>query len=109
MLNWTLDFTGTPSTRDIAAATYAIERENERRLADTDENGDPKLLPLPYATGAQLKASYLTLKVAQLAAVHERTTTQAAEKALADGNALARWKAATPAQQASALAELPEL
>lgn len=109
MLTWIIDYSGTPDARDIAAATYAIERENERRLADVDENGEPKLPPLPYANGAQLKASYIALKVAQLAAVHERTTTQAAEKALADGNALARWKAATPAQQAAALAELPEL
>lgn len=109
MLNWTLDFTGTPNERDIAAATYAIERENVRRLADVDENGDPKLPPLPYATGVQLKASYLSIGVEKWAFTHERTAVQAADKALTDGNAIARWKAATPAQQAAALAALPPL
>jgi len=107
--DWTIDYSGTPDARDVAAATYAIEQENLRRSLDLDENDEPKLPPLPMATGAELKASYIAIKVAQMTAVHERTAKQAAEQALDEGNAIERWKAATPAQQAAALAELPTL
>ena len=41
-----VNLTGTPSEADIQAATKIVTLENERRLTDVDENGDPLLPPL---------------------------------------------------------------
>lgn len=109
MLTWTLDFTGTPSPRDIAGATHAIENENAHRAADLDDEGNPRLPPLPYATGAQLKASYLGVLTDRAARHHERTCQQAAEATATAEHLEQRWRAATPDVQAQILALLPPL
>lgn len=51
---FTVDYTGTPDENDRLAAKHIIEQENAR-LASLE----PPQPPLPYATDAELKSSYL--------------------------------------------------
>lgn len=60
-----LNYTGTPDADDILAARREVDAENKRRAAQS-----PPGTPLPFATGADLKASYLTLRLASVTAAH---------------------------------------
>lgn len=84
-ITWLLDFSGSPSPDDILAARDIVRRENERRTAENvsiaAENvrraaltpplsALPLLTILPVATGAQLKASYLSILLVVVTAAH---------------------------------------
>ena len=95
-----LTFSGTLNEADIHAATYVIEQANIRRAAaGLDEEGNPVLPPLPYATGAELKASYLGLLSDIIGRRHDASIRQAAEASHA--SRLEKWKNATDAQRAA--------
>lgn len=96
---FTLDYTGTPDADDVLAARHIIFLENQRRtqqnvvIAATNaaaviENSRraaqlppgtpipivPLLTLLPVATAAQIKASYLSLLLAQITTQHLSNT-----------------------------------
>lgn len=60
-----LNFTGSADADDILAARREINAENQRRAVQ-----DPPGTPLPFATGPELKASYLTLRLLGVTAAH---------------------------------------
>lgn len=61
----TLNYTGSADADDILAARREVNAENQRRLATS-----PPGTPLPFATGPELKSSYLTLRLAGVTAAH---------------------------------------
>ena len=103
-LSIAVNLTGTPSEADIQAATKIVTLENERRLTDVDENGDPLLPPLPTSPLGALASSYET----QLVKLLERAHADYAEQFKTDQlqSAKERWKNSTDAQRAAALAAL---
>lgn len=86
---------------DSDAATYIVEAENERRAA-----ADPPETPLPYATGAELKASYLAMLESIIDRAHASYQKQSATKKLETENVKTLWQTATEAQRAAAVAAL---
>ena len=104
-ITFTIDFSGTPDELDRRAATKNIEDENTRRAADLDENGDPILPPLPYGTGAELKASYLGLLGETITRAHISYYEQQAKQSLTE-TAKPLWEAATDAQRQAAITAL---
>ena len=98
-----LDFSGTPNDFDKRGATLIVEQENARRLTDVDENGDPLLPPLPYGTGAELKASYLGILLNTVNKAHASYVNQAST---ADQIVKELWKEATDAERQAALTAL---
>lgn len=60
-----VNFTGTPDAEDQRAARHIIALENARRAALT-----PPGTPLPTATGADVKASYLAILTGILTSAH---------------------------------------
>lgn len=83
---FTIDFTGAPDAEDALGARHIIFLENQRRAALT-----PPGTPLPFATPAQVKSSYLSVLLATVASAHSSYIQQAKS---AQGTAL-RF---TPAQ-----------
>ena len=67
-----LTFTGTPDASDTLAAQFMVRLENARRALL-----DPPGTPLPSATGAQLKTSYLTVLLQIVTLAHESYIAQA--------------------------------
>ena len=103
-IDFTVNFSGTPSEQDIRGATRIIELENARRLTDVDDNDDPILPPLPYATGAELKASYLAMLVEIVTRAHASYIQQ--DDAETSQTAKELWGEATDAQRQAALTAL---
>lgn len=103
-LTWTATFAGTVDESDKLGAIWAVEKENEARALV-----DPPIPPLPYGTNAELKSSYQFLISERLASLHGRNVTKGLEESISEDNLKERWKAATDAQRAAALAELPEV
>lgn len=99
-------FTGTPNDFDKDGATFIVENENARRAADLDENGDPVEQPLPYATGAELKVSYLGLLAEIITKAHASYVNQAARQQEKEDAIKDLYLNATPAQRAAAKAAL---
>lgn len=97
-LTWTISFAGTPTDLDKRGATLMIEQENTRRANDLDENGDPILPPLPYATGPELKASYETVLGDIISKAHDSYTEQASRQS--HTSIRDAWEAADDATQA---------
>jgi len=69
-----LNFTGSPDGNDTRAAKYIIKVENDRRAAL-----DPPGTPLPDATGAEVKSSYLTILIDIISNAHTDYIRQAKE------------------------------
>ena len=98
-INFSVDFTGAPDPYDVEAGTLAVELYNRRNPNS----------PLPYGTGAELKASYLTVLATEVSMCHSRFQRRAADAEEESSQAMKRWRMSTPAQRAAALAELAEL
>jgi hypothetical protein len=95
-ITFTLDFTGTPNSFDREAAIFAIERANSGRET-----------PLPYSTGAELRASYLTVLLEGVESTHAAYQKAAAQEA--QESAAERWRISSDTQRALALAQLEPL
>lgn len=76
-----LNYTGTPSSDDVLAATFIVRLENEKIaaqnaiLAAQDPPGEP--LPLWNTVGAGLKTSYLAILTAIITNAHASYIQQA--------------------------------
>ena len=95
-ITFTIDFTGTPDSFDKEAAIFAIDRANNGRET-----------PLPYSTGAELRASYLTVLLERVERDH--AAFQKASANQAQESAAERWRISTDTQRALALAQLEPL
>jgi hypothetical protein len=62
---FTVTFSGTPDADDARSASQIVFIENQKREATS-----PPGTPLAVDTGANLKASYLSLLTAQVTAIH---------------------------------------
>lgn len=100
-LAFVVGFTGSPAPADIAGALLVIADENAYRAA-----ADPVEDPLPFGTGAEIKASYLTVLAKRVTEIHESYKTQAAEKEQTNADVRNLWLNATPEQRAAAITAL---
>lgn len=78
-LTWSVTAAGNANEFDASAARFTVAQENAKRAQDLDEDGNPKLPPLPD-TGAGLKRSYESVMAAFLAARHARLMVLAAQE-----------------------------
>ena len=101
-ITFQVNFTGNPDEMDDAAAQYIVDVANARLAAE-----DPPGTPLPDGNPGQLKASYLSELEAIVLRAHESYTRAVREKEITNPDGVkAKWKAATNAQRAAALAAL---
>lgn len=100
-----LTITDSSADQDKGAALILINRENERRAAlEVPET------PLPTSTNGEIVSSYIyCLENIVLPNAHERWKKEAAEKELKNQSLQERWAAASDAERAAALAELPTI
>ena len=96
-----IDFTGSPDDNDTAAAQLIVDNENARRAAQ-----EPPETPLPDSTGAELKASYLTILLEIVTNAHASYSKQAAEQAAQSQDVKTLWQDATDSQRAAAVTAL---
>ena len=93
-----VDFNGTPDEQDIRGAKRIIRLENERRLTDVDENGDPIDPPLSDV-GAELKTNYLYLLGLTVMRAHQSYVNIANTEIIRDPSRVEAYKNATDAVQ----------
>lgn len=78
-ITFSIDFSGSPDSDDVLAGRHVIFLENQRRAAL-----EPPGTPLPTATGANLRDSYLTVLLATITSAHLSYIQQAKSASGAD-------------------------